>query len=107
SLRRADWDTETSDTIDRLLAQAAQTAADPQAPLDTRLAAIHLLTFDTFDRAGAALVELLESKQRHEVQRAAVTAIGSFSQLETASMLLSKWRASAPAIRSEIVLAML
>src|SRR6185503_13890591 len=30
-----------------------------------------------------------------------------FSQPETASMLLSKWRASVPAIRSEIVLAML
>jgi putative heme-binding domain-containing protein len=73
----------------------------------TRVSAIHLLTFDTFDRAGTTLADLLESNQPHEVQRAAVTAIGSFSQPETAWMLLSKWRASAPAIRSEIVLAML
>jgi putative heme-binding domain-containing protein len=107
SLRRVEWDAETSDAIERLLSQAAQTAADSQASLDARLAAIHLLTFDTFDRASATLADLLESNQPHEVQRAAVTAIGSFSQPETASMLLSKWRASAPAIRSEIVLAML
>jgi putative membrane-bound dehydrogenase-like protein len=46
SLRRAEWDAETSDTIDRLLSQAARTAADSQAPLDARVAAIHLLTFD-------------------------------------------------------------
>jgi putative heme-binding domain-containing protein len=107
SLRRVEWDAETSDAIERLLSQAAQTAADSEALLDARLAAIRLLTFDTFDRASATLADLLESNQPHEVQRAAVTAIGSFSQPETASMLLSKWRASVPAIRSEIVLAML
>ena len=107
SLRRIEWDAETSDTIDRLLSQAARTAADAQASLDSRVAAIHSLTFDTFDRVSAALAGLLESKQPQEVQRAAVTAIGSFSQPETASALLPKWRASAPAIRSEIVLAML
>ena len=107
SLRRVEWDAETSDAIERLLSQAARTASDSQASLDARLAAIHLLAFDTFDRVSATLADLLEANQPHEVQRAAVTAIGSFSQPETASMLLSKWRASVPAIRSEIVLAML
>jgi putative heme-binding domain-containing protein len=107
SLCRVEWDTETASTIDRLLSQAAQTAADSRASRDERLAAIHLLTFDTFDRASAKLADLLEAKQLQEVQRAAVTAIGSFSQPETAPALLSKWRASAPAVRSEIVLAML
>jgi putative membrane-bound dehydrogenase-like protein len=107
SLRGAAWDSETNDTIDRLLSQAARTAADSQASLDARVAAIHILTFDTFDRVGAALGALLESKQPQEVQRAAVTAMGSFSQPETAPALLSKWRASAPSVRSEIVLAML
>jgi putative heme-binding domain-containing protein len=94
-------------SIGRLLSQAARTAADSQASSEVRVAAIHLLTFDTFDRVSGALAGLLESKQPQEVQRAAVAAIGSFPQPETASALLPKWRASAPAIRSEIVLVML
>jgi len=107
SLRRIEWDAETRDTIDRLLSQAARTAADSQASLESRVAAVRFLTFDTFDRMSAALAGLLESKQPQEVQRAAVTVMGSFSQPETASALLSKWRASAPSVRSEIVLVML
>jgi putative membrane-bound dehydrogenase-like protein len=107
SLRRVEWDAETRDVIDQLLSQAARTATDSQGSFDARLAAIHLLTFDTFDQVGTTLAGLLESKQPQEVQQAAVTAIGSFPQPETATALLSKWGASAPAIRSEIVLAML
>jgi putative membrane-bound dehydrogenase-like protein len=107
NLRQAGWDAEASDIIDRLLSQAARTAADSQAGLDARVAAVHVLTFDTFDRVGAALAELLESNQPQEVQRTAVAAIGSYSQPETAAVLLARWRASAPAVRSEIVLAML
>jgi putative heme-binding domain-containing protein len=107
SLRRIEWDAESNDTIDRLLSQAARTSADSQAPIEARVAAIHLLTFDTFDRVSAALAGLVESKQPQEVQRAAVTAIGSFSEPETISALLPKWRASAPAVRAEIVLTLL
>jgi putative membrane-bound dehydrogenase-like protein len=107
SFRRMAWDAETMDTVDRLLAQAAETATNVQGSPEARLAAIHLLTFDTFDRVSAALSGLLESQQPQEVQRAAVVAIGSFPQPETATVLLSKWRASAPVVRSEIVLAML
>src|SRR6185295_11940606 len=54
SLRQVQWDAETSGAIDRLLSQAAQTAADSQAPLDARTAAIRLLTFDNFDRVKPA-----------------------------------------------------
>jgi putative heme-binding domain-containing protein len=93
--------------IDQLFSQAAQMAADLQPLLEARLAAIHFLTFDAFDRVSATLGALLESKQPQEIQRAAVTAIGSYSQAETAPALLTKWPAGAPAIRSEIVLAML
>src|SRR4029434_2266652 len=63
SLRRVEWDAETSDAIERFLSQAAQTAADSKASLDARVAAIRLLTFDTFDRASATLADLLESNQ--------------------------------------------
>jgi putative heme-binding domain-containing protein len=107
SLRSVEWDIQTGRAIDRLLFQAARTAADSQAPLDARAVAIRLLTFDDFDRVNTALASLLEAKQPQEVQRAAVVAIGSFTQLETAPLLLAHWRTGTPALRSEIVLAML
>ena len=107
SLRRVEWDTEGSRAIDRLLSQAAQAAADSQAPLGARTNAIRLLTFDDFDRVKTALTDLLDAKQPQEIQRAAVAAIGSFTQPETATLLLTNWQAATPATRSEIVLAML
>src|SRR5207245_3324407 len=93
--------------IDHLLSQASQTAADSHAPLDQRIAAIRMLAFDDFDRVKTALAGLLETKQPQEVQRAAVAALGSFTQPETARLLLANWRTSTPAVRAEIVLAML
>jgi putative heme-binding domain-containing protein len=107
SLRSVEWGVQTGRAIDGLLSQAAQTAADSEAPLDARAAAIRLLTFDDFDRVNTALLGLLEATQPQEVQRAAVAAIGRFTQSETAAPFLSHWRTATPAVRSEIVLAML
>jgi putative heme-binding domain-containing protein len=107
SLRRVEWEEETSSVIGRLLSQAARTAADSQAPLEARTAAIRLLTFDDFERVHTALAGLLEVNQPQEVQRAAVTAIGSFTLPETAPLLLARWRTGTPTLRAEIVLAML
>jgi putative membrane-bound dehydrogenase-like protein len=107
SLRGVRWNTETSQAIDRLLSQAARAAANSQAPLDTRTLAIHLLTLDDFDRVNRTLAGLLETAQPQELQRAAVAAIGSFTQTETAGLLLANWPAATPSVRSEIVLAML
>src|SRR5207245_6093112 len=75
NLRRVEWDMEASRAIELLLPQAAQTAADSQAPLAARMVAIRLLALDTFDRVNATLAGLLETKQPQEVQLAAVAAI--------------------------------
>src|SRR6185436_250121 len=107
NLRRVGWDTDTSAAIDLLFSQAAETTADSRAPLDNRIAAIRLLTLDDFDRVNAALVGLIEPTQPQEIQRAAVAAIGRLTQSESAALLLSHWRTATPAVRSEIVLAML
>jgi putative heme-binding domain-containing protein len=96
---------ETSRTIDRLLAQAAQTAPDPQAAREARIAAIRLLAFDNFERVSAALDQLLEDKP--EIQHAALAALSSFNQPEIAPLLLARWPTATPTLRSEIVLALL
>ncbi|HMJ64423.1 MAG TPA: c-type cytochrome, partial [Candidatus Binatia bacterium] len=107
SLRSVELDLETRRAIDRLFSHVTRTAADSQAALDARALAIRLLTFDDFDRVKGTLAALLETVQPQEVQRAAVAAIGSFTQKETAPLLLANWHTATPLLRSEIVLAML
>src|SRR5205807_49822 len=92
--------------VDALLDQGRDTAL-AEAPLDTRLKAIQVLAYDDFERVREALTILLAPKQPQEIQRAAVMALGSFSQPEVAKLLLSGWRTYTPAIRSDVINALL
>jgi putative membrane-bound dehydrogenase-like protein len=107
SLRKAGLDDAAASAVSRALAEAARVATDGKMPMDTRVAAIQLLANDEFDGVVRSLASLLDGQEAQEVQRAAVTAIGSFNRPETASLLLSHWNACTPAIRAEIVLTML
>ena len=92
--------------VDVLLDQGRDTAL-AEAPLDTRLKAIQVLAYDDFERVKEALTDLLAPKQPQEIQRAAVVALGSFSQPEVARLLLLGWRTYTPGIRSEVINALL
>ena len=92
--------------VDALLDQGRNTAL-AEAPLDTRLKAIQVLSYDDFERVKEALTDLLAPKQPQEIQRAAVVALGSFSQPEVARQLLLGWRTYTPAIRAEVINALL
>ncbi|MDZ4287959.1 MAG: PVC-type heme-binding CxxCH protein, partial [Prosthecobacter sp.] len=107
SLRRAGFTDEASRVVDSVLSRAAQTAADAEQTLEARAAAIRLLTFDDFDRVKAPLTSLLEAKQSQDVQRAAITAIGSFTTPDAVPLLLANWRTQTPAVRAEVVAALL
>ena len=89
-----------------LLDQGRDTAL-AEAPLDTRLKAVQALAYDDFEQVKEALTELLAPKQPQVIQRAAVVALGSFSQPEVARLLLSGWRTYTPAIRAEVINALL
>ena len=92
--------------VDALLDQGRDTAL-AEAPLDTRLKATRVLAYDDFAQVREALIALLAPKQPQEIQRAAVMALGSFSQPEVAKLLLSSWRTYTPAIRGEVINALL
>src|SRR5207244_7564560 len=92
--------------VDVLLDQGRDPAL-AEAPLGTRLKAIRVLAYDDFERVKEALAVLLAPKQPQEIQRAAVMALGSFSRPEVAKLLLSGWRTYTPAIRGEVVNALL
>jgi putative membrane-bound dehydrogenase-like protein len=107
SLRRVGFTGDASRVVSDLLARAAQAAADSKALFEARTDAIHLLTYDEFAAVKDTLTALLDPKQPQEIQRAAIAVTGSFTAPETAAMLLAHWRAQTPAIRSEVVVAML
>ncbi len=107
SLRRAGFTDDASRIADGVLSRATQTATDAEQALEARTAAIRLMTFDDFDRVKAPLITLLEAKQPQEMQRAAITAIGSFVTPDAVPLLLAHWKTQTPAVRAEVVAAML
>ena len=92
--------------VDGLLDMGRDTAL-AEAPLDVRLKAIQALAYDDFERVKDAFADLLAPKQPQEVQRAAVLTLSSFSQPEVAMTLLNGWRTYTPAIRAEVISALL
>ena len=107
SLRVVELDAAARRAVDEALAGAARTAIDVNAAAEARASAVRLLAFDDFERVKPTLSSLLEPGQAQEAQLAAVAVIGSFPQEETAQMLLARWSAYTPAVRAEVVLAML
>ncbi|HWB00719.1 MAG TPA: PVC-type heme-binding CxxCH protein, partial [Pirellulales bacterium] len=107
SLRRAGFTGPANDVVGGVLSGAAKTATDDQQTLDARLAAIRLLAFDDFESVRTRLTHLMATSQPQEVQRAAVAVLGSFTAAETVELLLANWRTQTPAVRSEVISAML
>lgn len=107
SLRRGGFTGEAATVADAVLAAAVREATETGRPAAVRGAAIRLLAFDDFDRVKAPLAGLLVASQPQDVQRAAVAALGSFTAPETAALLLANWSTQTPAVRADVVTAML
>lgn len=107
SLRRAGVTGDAAQVVDKVLAKAAQTAADSAQTTDVRSLAIRLLTFDDFTRVKATLTSLLDANQPQDLQRAAISAIGSFTTPDAVPLLLANWSTQTPAVRSEVIAAMM
>ena len=107
SLRRAGLTDDAAQVVDRVLTKAAQTAGDGAHSIEARSTAIRLLTFDDFSNAKAPLAGLLDTNQPQDLQRAAITAIGSFTTPDAVPLLLANWKTQTPAVRADVVAAML
>lgn len=107
SLRRAGLDDDAARAVAQALDDAARVATDSQQAEARRIAAIQFLAHDDFDRVQKTLDRLLDGGQPPEIQRAAVATIAGFNQLETGTMLLAHWNTFTPALRTEVVLALL
>lgn len=107
NLRRLELTRDASRMVDNIFNEATQVASDGKQPSAARLASIQLLAYDDFDRANGLLSDLLSSEQSQEVQCEAVRVLGSFTASEAAPLLLANWRSQTPAVRTEVVTAML
>lgn len=83
------------------LGELRATAANPQAAVASRLAAIRLLEATTPAVVSEALRGLLEPQTDPVVQTAAATALARFDDRSTAELLLTRWKGLGPNARKE------
>jgi putative membrane-bound dehydrogenase-like protein len=91
----------------KLLADAATTAADPKAGPAERLTAIRLTAHAPWAAAESVLAKLVAEDGPQDVRLAAVRALSAHSRPEVAGLLMKAWPAYTPALRREVVEAML
>ena len=92
--------------LQRMADSARTAAADSQAPLDARMAAVQLLGrgLSPHDAADIeTLSQLLSPQTPAALQEGIVTALGKLRQPQVADALLSRWRGVSPALRSSIL----
>ena len=93
--------------VDRILAAATTISLDKSQPVASRESAIQLLSFDDFKSVQNTLVALMNGNDDQDVQRAAITALGSFNAPEVASLLIANWKTQTPAMRGDLITAIL
>lgn len=93
--------------VSQLLDGAAMTAGDAAKPVHVRVMAISLLGYDEFAPHRELLGRLLDPSEPQEVQRAAVAVLSGFTEANVADLLLAHWRTQTPAVREDVVQALL
>jgi putative membrane-bound dehydrogenase-like protein len=92
---------------DQLLADAAKVVADRKADPAERLTAIRLTGHAPWTTAEPVLAKLVTDDGPQELRLAAVRALSAHPQAEVAGILLKSWPSYAPALRREVLEAML
>jgi putative membrane-bound dehydrogenase-like protein len=91
-----------------LLTAATAPADDPKASDDERTAAARLLAHTPWESAGPVLTKLAASDETPTpVRLAAIRSLASHPRPEVAGLLLSGWRGYTPAVRAEVLEALL
>ena len=93
--------------LNSLFTDARQLALDESRPLSAREGAVQLLAYVPSGLDRDALSKLLEPAQQSAIQVAAVRALSSQKDSEVPTLLLSHWRGFSPAVRSEVLDALL
>jgi putative heme-binding domain-containing protein len=90
-----------------VLRTTAKQVADPKTPPGDRLAGIRLLGQGSWKQARGTLAGFLKENEAPEVRLAAARALAEHGQAEVSELLLEPWQSYAPALRREILEAIL
>lgn len=93
--------------IERRMAEAAKRAGDSATGLEERLAAIDLLAAGEFAKCAQTLAVLVAPREPQTVQLAAVRGLSAYAEPAVAGMLLAKYATLTPAVRGEVIQALL
>ena len=93
--------------IKALLPRARRVAGAEEVTPAQRVDAVRLLALDEVSQISPLLVELVDASQPMEVQQAAVRTLSRFSLPKIGDLLLGKWAAATPAVRGEIISALM
>ena len=85
--------------IEALVAASLQVAADDDAEMPARVAAIDRLAMGKFGAVAPTLGELIAPHQPQEVQAAALAALGQFGEGEISEPIVAAWRGMSPTLR--------
>ncbi|HKI32719.1 MAG TPA: PVC-type heme-binding CxxCH protein [Gemmataceae bacterium] len=96
-----------ADLADRLLGLAAKVAADGKADPGERVTALRLMAHAPWTTAEPVLAKLVTEDGPQDVRLAAVRALSAHPRAEVAAILMKSWPTYTPALRREIIEAML
>ncbi len=89
--------------VSKMLDEARQTALAAGGEMQNRLQAIELLGYSRFEAVREMLTRLLDTRQPHAIQSAAIHAMTGFSGREVADILLSKHSNLTPDVQADLV----
>ncbi len=94
--------------LQALLAAATLPATDARAPEANRVAAVKLLAHTPWPTSGKPLANLLDAEETSPALRAAaIRAIAAHPEKDVPALLLRGWRGYTPALRSDVLEAMI
>lgn len=99
-------DRKLADDVSKLLQTAAVTATDAKRDAADRLTAVRLLAHTSWSTAEKPLAKLFTDETTQDIRLAAVRSLGAHRDPAVAPLLLKGWSAYTPAVRREVVEAM-
>ena len=94
--------------IETLIRQSVNRAADAKLSVASRVEAIEAMSLASADQALPTLAKLIDNRQPHELQRAAIVAMGAYQDDRVATVLIKAWSNLSPRLRdvaSEVLFA--
>ncbi len=94
--------------IETLIRQSVNRAGDATLSVASRVEAIEAMSLASADQALPTLAKLIDNRQPHELQRAAIVAMGAYQDDRVATVLIEAWSNLSPRLRdvaSEVLFA--